>query len=525
VRNQRISAAVRIGALIFCATLPIGVIALSALREGRLALLDSVLDNWATREAIRVIGTDAIRPRLDLPAELGSVGSVEVLVLVTDDSGTVLSRSLEWPKDIDSSRWGEKNAATAAVSRKPAAEPIVRSAGIVRRREGTPAGGPVLSVGGSPPLEGGAAPILIGSEREVTLRHFVTSGADGVIRWVAAKAGPYTVFAGIHGSVVGRSLVSLTLAVVGLAAIASLIGAVLAQRLLSSRHYEHRALTDWLRHVADGALTVTDPPTGVGDLGDLRTQLVRLHRRLASSLEQAFRFTGDAAHELRSPLTSMQVKVDRLIGRSEPASDLQKDLADIADDIHRLSTLVRRLFWMALADAGRLQIHRAPIDLSKMLREVAEEVINGAGAVAGDLRIDPDIWVDADRTLLGHAIANLIGNAIKHNRPDGWIRISATSEGKETVVSIRNSVMHPLPVPRERVFERFFRGSYARALADGGSGIGLSLAREIARAHGGDVLSEESPGDEAWFSLRLPKGLPGPGEAVRSSEIAFASPS
>jgi signal transduction histidine kinase len=160
---------------------------------------------------------------------------------------------------------------------------------------------------------------------------------------------------------------------------------------------------------------------------------------------------------------------------------------------------------MSLADAGRLQVHRAPIDLSRMVREIADELIEGTDRVNVDLSIEADIWVDGDSALLEHAIANLLGNAIKHNRPTGWIRVRVASDASETVVSIRNSVMHRLPLPRERVFERFFRGSYARALADGGSGIGLSLAREIARAHGGDVSIDDSPSDEAWFSLILPK--------------------
>jgi signal transduction histidine kinase len=200
----------------------------------------------------------------------------------------------------------------------------------------------------------------------------------------------------------------------------------------------------------------------------------------------------------------MQVKVDRLINRSDPASEVQKDLADIADDIHRLSSLVRRLFWMALADAGRLQLHRVPIDLSKVLREVVEEVTETASGLSIDVRIDSGLSVEGDAPLLTHALANLMSNAVKHNRAEGWVKIAADYDVADACISVRNSVAHPLPISRERVFERFFRGSFARSAKDSGSGIGLSLAREIARAHGGDILVEDTPRDEAWFTLRLP---------------------
>jgi len=116
---------------------------------------------------------------------------------------------------------------------------------------------------------------------------------------------------------------------------------------------EQEKLTEWVRQAADGLATSTDPPGRNRELEELRLHLARLQERLVVSLEQASRFTGDAAHELRFPLTAMQVKVDRLIQPSAPASEVQKDLADIADDIHRLSGLVRRLFWLVPCTESR----------------------------------------------------------------------------------------------------------------------------------------------------------------------------
>jgi two-component system, OmpR family, heavy metal sensor histidine kinase CusS len=507
--TRRNAAIVCVGAIIFCAIAVIGVINLSALRDSRLALLDSVLDNWAIHEAGRVIRTEPERTFADLPPELGSANSVEILVLVMDADGSVLSRSRDWPKDIDSSSWVSKAPTVAGLSQKaPSTSAVVTSSGIVRRGDVATPGVDMVQRPTSAAPDADSKPILFDGERDVTLRHFATRAAGGMIRWVAARAGPFTVFAGVRAGVVGGSLAWLVYTFGAVAVIGTGMGTLLTHRVLVIYSREQVALADWTRRAADGSLAAPEPPAVSPDLEDLRGQLARLQRRLATSLEQAYRFTGDAAHELRSPLTAIQVKIDRLINRSVAASDLQRDLADVADDIHQLSTLVRRLFWLALADAGRLQVHRVTVDLSLMLRDVTEDLVAGAIGLTLTLHIDPGLQIEADTTLLEHAIANLISNAVKHNRPGGWIDIKTMADAKSVIVSVSNSVAHPLPISRERVFERFFRGGYARALTDGSSGIGLSLAREIARAHGGDILVEDSSRDEARFTLRLPMALP-----------------
>jgi signal transduction histidine kinase len=500
---------VGVGAIIFCTIAVIGLFSLSTLRDSRLALLDSVLDNWATHETRRAILTVPESTFADLPPELGSANSVEIFVLVIDASGTVLSRSRDWPQDIDSSSWVSKAPPVAGLlPTVPSTSAVVTSSGIVQREDGATPGIDTTQHLSSDAPHADSKPILSDGDRDVTLRHFATRGVGGGIRWVAARAGPFTVFAGVRGSVVGASLAWLVYTFGALAVVGTAIGTLLTHRVLSNYYSEQVALTDWARHAADGSPTASEPPLVSRDLEDLRRELARLHRRLATSLEQAYRFTGDAAHELRSPLTAMQVKVDRLINRSPAASDLQRDLADIADDVHRLSTLVRRLFWLALADAGRLQVHRIVVDLSVMLSDVTEDLVGDAEGLTLTLHIDPGLQIEADATLLEHAIANLISNGIKHNRPGGWIDIKTMADAKSVAVSVRNSVAHPLPISRERVFERFFRGGYARAHTDSSSGIGLSLAREIARAHGGDILVEDSSSDEACFTLRLPMALP-----------------
>ena len=517
--KQHIPTAVWVGLTIFSTATVVVVIALLALHATRVALLDSILDGWAIREAPNTWHAEPASMSMDLPAELGAARSVDLFVLVASRFGVILSRSLDWPADVDPSNWVVKSQPTIMHVGPASSATVPTWASSVDLSRMVPAGVTGAAAVGvvpgpwSPPVAVPNPLLLPGlrqgvtlpePRQEVTLRHFLTHGKTGTVHWVAARNGPGTLFAGVRESIVAEAMWPLTWIFGATVLAATLLGSAVTHLMLTAGHREREHLTQWVRQAADGLATSTDPPGRGREFEELRGHLARLQGRLVTSLEQASRFSGDAAHELRSPLTAMQVKVDRLIQRSVLASDIQKDLADIADDIHRLSSLVRRLFWLALADAGRLQLHRVYVNLSKVLHEVARENLETAGDLASELLIDAGLHVEGDSALLTHAIANLMSNAVKHNRAGGWIRVAATAETANIHISIRNSVAHPLPLARDRVFERFFRGSFARAEKDGGSGIGLSLAREIARAHGGDIVVADSPAGEAGFTLVLP---------------------
>jgi two-component system, OmpR family, heavy metal sensor histidine kinase CusS len=506
----RIPSAVWVGLTIFSTTAVLAVIALLALQAARMALLDSVLDIWAIREAPNTWHAEPASMSLDLPTEFGSARSADLLVLVADQFGDIRSRSGDWPTDIDPSTWVVKSPPVVTVVSPLSAAAPWGPTHSVRGRMPPAGAAPAFIQAGpgpwSPPAVAPTQSVVIAphSGGEITLRHFLTHGRTGTVRWVAARTTPGTVFAGVRENVVAEAIRPLAWIFGAIVVSASLLGTGLTHLIVMAGRREREKLTEWVRLAADGLTTSTDPPGRDRELEELRLHLARLQGRLVASLEQSSRFTGDAAHELRSPLTAMQVKVDRLIQRSDPASEVQKDLADIADDIHRLSSLVRRLFWLALSDAGRLQLHRAPIDLSKVLLDVAQETLETATHLASELRFDSELHVEGDLALLTHAVTNLMSNAVKHNRAGGWVTVTATAQAANIQISIRNSVAHSLPLLRDRVFERFFRGSFARGESVEGSGIGLSLAREIARAHGGDIVVADSPADEACFILSLP---------------------
>ena len=228
--------------------------------------------------------------------------------------------------------------------------------------------------------------------------------------------------------------------------------------------------------------------------------------RLERSFKQAHRFSADAAHELKTPLAILQGQLERAIHSAEDGSSMQAELSGILDEVRRLSTISRKLLLLSQADAGRLKVHREPFDLSKALAELVEDTRMLAPHLKVTNEVHPDLVVGVDGSLLRQVFHNLISNAIKYNVKNGWISISTVLwPGKLEVLVANSSTGIPIEA-RDRIFERFFRADPAHSRQVEGVGLGLSVSREIARAHGGDITFEAESDGTVRFSLFLPRG-------------------
>jgi two-component system, OmpR family, heavy metal sensor histidine kinase CusS len=226
--------------------------------------------------------------------------------------------------------------------------------------------------------------------------------------------------------------------------------------------------------------------------------------RLQRSFQQAHRFSADAAHELKTPLAILQGQLERAIQTAEQGSAMQVELSSILDEVRRLSTISRKLLLLSQADAGKLKIHREPYPLSLALEELIEDVRMLAPHLQISGEIQPGWVIQADGSLLRQVLHNLISNAIKYNVEQGWIRISmgVSRHGVEIIIANASAA---IPVDaRERIFERFYRVDAAHSRNVEGVGLGLSVSREIARAHGGDISLSPESGGQVQFVLRLP---------------------
>jgi heavy metal sensor kinase len=225
--------------------------------------------------------------------------------------------------------------------------------------------------------------------------------------------------------------------------------------------------------------------------------------RLQASFEQASRFSADAAHELRTPLTILQGRLEQAI-RKYGDPGLQADLAEMQEEIGRLASITRKLLLLSRSDAGQLALHRTPVDLGALLDGLAGD----ARMLASDQRvtaaIEPELAVLADEDLLRQLLNNVVSNALRYCRPGGDIAVEARRVGRDVEVTFANACVPIASEARRRLFDRFFRLDPARGRTSEGTGLGLSLAREIARAHGGDLTLDETAEEVFRLRLRLP---------------------
>lgn len=230
----------------------------------------------------------------------------------------------------------------------------------------------------------------------------------------------------------------------------------------------------------------------------------RMLERLERSFLQAYRFSADAAHELKTPLAIVQGQLERAIEEAEEASPMQANLSSILDEVRRLSTISRKLLLLAQADAGKLQVGSEALNLSSLLQDLLEDTRMLAPhlPVSGDVHIG--LHARGDASLLRQVLHNLVSNAIKYNTQPGWIHISTSHNPQRVEVHVTNASYGIPAALHEKVFERFFRVDSAHSRNIEGVGLGLSVSREIARAHGGDLLMKADTPGVIQFTLWLP---------------------
>lgn len=294
-------------------------------------------------------------------------------------------------------------------------------------------------------------------------------------------------------------------AIVG-AVTAALVGAFAAYRLL--RPVE--ALRSATRAMAQGRYAVPLPSPGTTELAELTRDVQDLGHQLGETEARRVRLLGDVAHEMRTPLTVIDGTVEAMIDGVLPTEPEQ--LAVLSDEVRRLRRLADDLSALSRTDEGQLSLVLAEVDLRDVVGRAAarlQDQARDAGlTLAIDAAADP-VRVRVDPERIGQVVTNLVGNAVRATPAGGTVTVRCvggpSGEGGATI-TVTDTGMGLAPEELERVFERFYRAPARRAAgADGGSGIGLTIALGIARAHGGDVTAS-SPGRDqgATFTVVLP---------------------
>jgi signal transduction histidine kinase len=228
--------------------------------------------------------------------------------------------------------------------------------------------------------------------------------------------------------------------------------------------------------------------------------------RLERSFNQAVRFSADAAHELKTPLTILQGELEAGVQDAPAGSEAQRRYTRLLEEVQRLKAITRKLLLLSLADAGRLTMNRTPVNLSEVVQASIEDVRILAPGLRVEEMVEPGVIVSADADLFRQVIQNLANNAAKYTNDGGNVQFRLSRQRANVIFEVANTGPGIPPSDREKVFDRFYRADKARGRVVEGIGLGLSLAREIARAHGGELTLIDARDGMTAFRLTLPAG-------------------
>ena len=302
--------------------------------------------------------------------------------------------------------------------------------------------------------------------------------------WILPRA------AGVHGR--GRWFV------LGLLLLFFLGLGLLARRKFGRTWAPVGDLIDATRRLGDGETGVRITTMGPGPFGAVGASFNRMAVRLEEEDQRRRRLLADLGHELRTPLTVIRGEIEAVLdGLHEPES-----LSHVIDEVELMERLLEDLRVLALAEAGRLQLHKEPFDIHTLITQVISSFAPNfeRQAVIIETEIQPDMSeVDVDHHRLHQVLANLVSNAIHHMPFGGTLTLSAHRD--ESGVAIEVADTGPgIPAERlEHIFERF-----VKAGDSAGTGLGLSIARDLVEAHGGTLTAANRSQGGAVFTIRLP---------------------
>jgi signal transduction histidine kinase len=256
------------------------------------------------------------------------------------------------------------------------------------------------------------------------------------------------------------------------------------------------------QRMADGVFDIDVPADRKDELGRLSRSFVTMAERVGESQSQMRALVANVSHDLKTPLTSI-LGFSRAIesGASSGETETQRIGAIIHEEAQRLSMRLNDLTFLSELDAGQALLDRDQIDLGVFVRTVASRIVPAGALLREDVL--EGIVVDVDAAKLERVIENLLGNAVLYSPETSPIRLSVRAEGQLGIFALTNAAPDMHAEEAELLFQRFYRRDRARASSDG-SGLGLSIAREIVERHGGFLDAEVRDG-EITFRMALPR--------------------
>jgi len=286
-------------------------------------------------------------------------------------------------------------------------------------------------------------------------------------------------------------------------ALAAIGGYLVATRSLAPLD----AMAQQARRITSESLSKRLPNLNPNDeLGRLATVFNETLTRLEGSFAELQRFTADASHELRSPLTALRAVGEVALRDGNDPAMLRETIASMLEEAERLTDLVDALLTLARMDATKADTTREHVNIAALLEEIRDqfEVLAVEKSQTLAIKSDRHVAVQTDRTLLRLALVNLVHNAIQHSPSNSKISVAAARHPSGVEISVSDSGHGIAPEYHQRIFEPFFRVDKARSRSAGGVGLGLAIAKRAVERNGGQIIVDSDSNRGSVFRIELP---------------------
>ena len=324
-----------------------------------------------------------------------------------------------------------------------------------------------------------------------------TAGTDDI--WIVGLL-PEDSMANVTTSVVRLTCAGLAV-IVFLAALGSCV--IIGRSLRPLRR-----ITESAREITDGSdlsrrIQLSPGRDEVHELADTFNDMMG---RLERSFDAERQFTSDASHELRTPVTVILAECEMAEKMPEDTEAVQESVTEIHKQARKMSELIGKLLAYTRLEQGTRRIDREELDLSGLVEDVCEEQRTVAARnIKIECEASPDVLVNGDVALLISLVQNLVTNAVKYGKDGGHVWVKVYSEGSKACVSVRDDGIGIGKEDLACIWNRFYQADRSRSDESRGIGLGLSLAQQIARLHGGRITASSRPGEGSEFIFSMPE--------------------
>ena len=243
---------------------------------------------------------------------------------------------------------------------------------------------------------------------------------------------------------------------------------------------------------------------GPKEMKQLAGAFDRMFERLEKVFDAERQFTSDASHELRTPTAIILAECDRAKRKAETPEDYRESIDNISEQGRRMSALIDELLGITRLQQGTERYPLSKGDLSEFVTLSSEEFVPADDrGIRMETEIEPGIECSFNASLMSRVIYNLLQNAYKYGRDNGYVRLSLVKENNDAVIRVKDNGIGIKKEDLDKIWQRFWQADSSRG-SEGGNGLGLAMVKEIAELHGGSVTAESTEGRGSEFIFRIP---------------------